>query len=70
MKRVIGEIFYEENKRLKIITKIIQIPLLNYGISAKLSKKGDYEKASNNLALKIIEKTFDEQNKELLVSLF
>ena len=33
-------------------------------------KKGDYEKASNNLALKIIEKTFDEQNKELLVSLF
>ena len=27
-------------------------------------------KASNNLALKIIEKTFDEQNKELLVSLF
>ena len=39
MKRVIGEIFYEENKRLKIITKIIQIPLQNYGISAKLSKK-------------------------------
>ena len=26
MKKVIGEIFYEENKRLKIITKIIQIP--------------------------------------------
>ena len=35
MKKVIGEIFYEENKRLKILTKIIKIPLLNNGITSK-----------------------------------
>ena len=39
MKKVIGEIFYEENKRLKIITKIISIPLLDNGIALKISSK-------------------------------
>ena len=39
MKKVIGEIFYEENKRLKIIMKIIEIPFLNNGISLKIFPK-------------------------------
>ena len=37
MKKVIGEIFYEENKRLKIATKIISVPLLDNGIASKIS---------------------------------
>ena len=37
MKKVIGEIFYEENKRLKILTKIIKIPILNNGITSRIS---------------------------------
>ena len=64
MKKVIGEIFYEENKRLKIATKIIQIPLLNNGISLKISSKKN-EKNYDEIIEKIIEKTFDVENKEL-----
>ena len=44
MKKVIGEIFYEENKRLKIIMKIIEIPFLNNGISLKISQNYEIQK--------------------------
>jgi len=69
-KKVLAEIFYEENKRLKIITKIVQIPLLNNGISLKISNKENNEKNYNEIAQKIVDRTFDERNKDLLVSLF
>ena len=63
MKKVIGEIFYEENKRLKIITKIIRfhylIMELVENIFTKKSKK--YEE----IIEKIIEKTFDDENNKL-----
>ena len=68
MKKIIGEIFYEENKRLKIITKIIKVPLLNNGISLKIAKKNGYENY-DKLVEKIIEETFDEENNELIVNL-
>ena len=70
MKKVIGRIFYEENKRLKIITKIIQIPCLNNGISLKIAKNQRIEKKFDKLAEAIVEKTFDDKNNELIVSLF
>ena len=70
MKKVIGEIFYEENKRLKIITKIIQIPCLDNGISLKIAKKQRNKKKFDKLAETIIEKTFDDKNNELLIRLF
>ena len=68
MKKIIGEIFYEENKRLKIITKVIQVPLLNNGISLKISSKNKI-KNNDEIIERIIEKTFEDTNKEMLVRL-
>ena len=68
MKKIIGEIFYEENKRLKIITKVIQVPLLNNGISLKISSKNKF-KNNDEIIEKILEKTFEDTNKEMLVRL-
>ena len=70
MKKVIGEIFYEENKRLKIIMKIIEIPFLNNGISLKISQNYEIQKKINKLAKIIVEKTFDDKNKDLFISIF
>ena len=68
MKKVIGEIFYEENKRLKIATKIISIPLLDNGIASKISSQKN-QKNYEEIIEKIIVEAFDVENKKLFVNL-
>ena len=68
MKKVIGEIFYEENKRLKIATKIISIPLLDNGIASKISSQKN-QKNYEEIIEKIIVEAFDVENNKLFVNL-
>ena len=68
MKKVIGEIFYEENKRLKIATKIIAIPLLDNGIASKISSQKN-QKNYEEIIEKIIVEAFDVENNKLFVNL-
>ena len=50
--------------------KIIEIPYLNNGISLKISQNYEIEKKINKLAKIIVEKTFDDKNKDLFISIF
>ena len=67
MKKVIGEIFYEENKRLKILMKIIRIPFLNNGISSNICEKESKKKC--NIIEKVIVSAFDDKNNNLYTNL-
>ena len=69
MKKVIGEIFYEENKRLKILTKIIRIPILNSGITSRISAKKESKKKNAAIIEKVILSAFDDKNNKLYTNL-
>ena len=69
MKKVIGEIFYEENKRLKILTKIIKIPLLNNGITSKMYTKRENKENHDAIIEKVIVNAFDDKNNKLFANL-
>ncbi len=69
MKKVIGEIFYEENKRLKILTKIIKIPLLNNGITSKMYTKKENKENHDTIIEKVIVNAFDDKNNKLFANL-
>ena len=69
MKKVIGEIFYEENKRLKILTKIIKIPILNNGITSRMSTKKENKKNHEAIIEKVIINAFDNKNNKLFANL-
>ena len=69
MKKVIGEIFYEENKRLKILTKIIKIPILNSGITSRISAKKKNKKNNEAIIEKVIVSAFDNRNSKLFTNL-
>ena len=69
MKKVIGEIFYEENKRLKILTKIIKIPLLNNGITSKMYTKRENKENHDTIIEKVIVNAFDDKNNKLFANL-
>lgn len=69
MKKVIGEIFYEENKRLKILTKIIRIPILNSGITSRISAKKESKKKNAAIIEKVIDSAFDDKDVKLYTNL-
>ena len=69
MKKVIGEIFYEENKRLKILTKIIRIPILNSGITSRISAKKESKKKNAAIIEKVIVSAFDDRDRKLYTNL-
>ena len=69
MKKVIGEIFYEENKRLKILTKIIRIPILNSGITSRISAKKESKKKNAAIIEKVIVSAFDDRDSKLYTNL-
>ena len=67
-KKNLGSIFYQENKRLKIRMKIINIPFLNNGQTSIVKTKT--KNCGDDIAKKIVEKAFEnEKNKKAIINL-
>jgi len=67
-KKNLGSIFFQENKRLKIEMKIINIPFLNNGQTSIIKTKT--KNFADDIAKKIVEKVFDsKKNSKVMINL-